>query len=72
MVDRSAHWGDWAAWPEDHLGPALVDVVLGPLLLEFHDFHNQIPSCCRGVLPHTCFLFSFMHNMWRQTHIQKK
>ena len=38
MVGWLAHRGDWVACPEVHSGPALVDVVLGPLLSKFHDF----------------------------------
>ena len=56
MVGRPDHRGDRAACFEAHLGPALVDVVLGPLLPEFHDFHDRISFCCRSVLPPHLFL----------------
>ena len=49
MMGQSAHRGDRAASPRARSGPSLVDVVLGPLLYEFHDFHDQISFCCRGV-----------------------
>ena len=51
VVGRLARRGDEVAWPEAHLDPALVDVALGPLLLEFHDFRDRILFYCRGVLP---------------------
>ena len=73
MVGRPDHRGDRAACFEAHLGPALVDVVLGPLLPEFRDLHNWISSLLsRCVSPTLVFLYTFMHNIWRQTHIQKK
>ena len=72
MVGRPAHRGHRVAYSKACLGLTLVNVILGPLLPEFHDFRDRIPFCCRSVLPHTCLLFIFMHNMWRQTHIQKE
>ena len=68
----SAHKGGWVAHSRAHFGPTLASVVFGPLLSEFRDFRNRIPSCCRGVSPTLVFLYTFMHNMWRQTHIQKE
>jgi hypothetical protein len=43
----------------------------------FHCFMNLmifvVGSCfiITVCFPHTCFLFTFIQNMWRQTHIQK-
>ena len=71
-MGQLAHVGGWAAHSRAHFGPTLVSVVLSPLLSEFRDFRYRIPSCCRGVSPTLVFLYTFMHNMWRQTHIQKE
>ena len=73
MVGQPTHRGDRVAYFRARSGPSLVDTILGPLLPEFHDFYDRILFCYHGVLsPHTCFLFIFMHNMWRQTYIQKE
>jgi hypothetical protein len=72
VVGQLAQRGDWAAYSEACSGPTLVYVVHGPLLPVFHDFHGRISFCCHGVLFPIRFMFPFMHNMWRQTHIQKK
>ena len=40
MVGRPAHRGDQAAYSEARSDPTLVDMVLGPLLPEFHDFRD--------------------------------
>jgi hypothetical protein len=44
MVGEPAHVGGWVAHSRACLGPTLVSVVCGPLLPEFHDFHDQILS----------------------------
>ena len=73
MVGWATHVGGRAARSQAHLGPTLVSVVLGPLLPEFCDLHDWISSLLsRCVSPTLVFLYTFMHNMWRQTHIQKK
>ena len=46
-----AHRGGQVAHSQAHSGLTLVDMVLGPLLSEFNDFREQIPSSCHGVLP---------------------
>ena len=66
MIGQPTHVGGQAAHSQARSGPTMASVVCGPLLPEFCDFHNRIPFCCHGVSPPTCFLFTFMHNMWRQ------
>jgi hypothetical protein len=51
MMGRSAHVGGQAAYSRARSGPTLVCAVLGPLLPEFYDFHDRIPSCYHGVSP---------------------
>ena len=46
-----AHEGGRVTHSRARSGPTLVSVVFGPLLPEFHDFHDQILFRCRGVLP---------------------
>ena len=72
VVGWLAHRGDGVAGPEAHLGLALVDVVLGPLLPEFHDFPNQILFYCRGVLPPNLFpIYLYAQHVETNTYIQK-
>ena len=73
MVGCPAHVGGQVARSRACLGPTLVSTVLSPLLSEFRDFRNRIQSCCHDVFPpHLFFLYTIMHNMWRQTLIQKE
>ena len=73
VVGRAAHVGGWAARSQARLGPTLASTVLGPLLPEFSNFHDRILFCCCSVSPpHLFSCIPCMHNMWRQTHIQKK
>ena len=67
-----AHRVDQAAHSRVHFGPTLPSVVFVPLLYEIHDFCEQISFVVAVFFPHTCFLFNFMHSMWRQIHIQKE
>ena len=73
MVGHAAHVRGWAARSQAYLGPTLASAVLGPLLPEFHDLCDWISSLLsRCVSPTLVFLYTFMHNMWRQKHIRKK
>ena len=49
VMGQLAHVGGWAAHSQARFGPTLVSVVFILLFSEFRDFHDQIPSCCRGV-----------------------
>jgi hypothetical protein len=69
VVGRPTQRGDRVAWLEAHSGLALVDVVLGPLLSEFHDFHDRILLCCQGVLPPHLFpIYLYAQYMERNTY----
>ena len=72
VVGRLAHVGSWAAHSRARFGPTLVSVVFGPLLSEFHDFHDQIPFCRRGVLPHTFFPVYLYAQHLETKHISKR
>ena len=73
MVGRLAHRGGRAAHSRACFGPILASMVLVPLLSGFHDFRDRITSCCHGVSPPTLvFLYTFMHNMWRQNTYPKE
>ena len=50
-MGRPAHGGGRAAHSRAHFGPTLASVIFGPLLSEFCDFRDRIPSCCYGVSP---------------------
>ena len=73
VVGWLAHRGDGVAGPEAHLGLALVDVVLGLLLLEFCDFRDRILLYCRGVLPsHLFHVYLYAQHVETNTYIQKE
>ena len=40
VMGWSSHVGDRAAYPGARSGPTLLDMVLGPLVPELHDFHD--------------------------------
>jgi len=71
VLGQLAHRGGQVAHSRAHWGPTLAYVVLASLLSKIHDFRDQISFVVAVSFPHTCFLFTFMHRMWRQTHIQK-
>jgi len=56
------------AHSQAHSGLTLARVVLSPLLPKFH---NRIMFYCSGVSPTLVFLYTFMHNMWRQNTYPK-
>jgi hypothetical protein len=55
VIGRTAHAGGWAAHSSGCSRLASSYVVLYSLLSEFHDFHDQILSYCRGVSPPNLF-----------------
>ena len=73
VVGWAAHVGGWAARSQARLGPTLASTVLGPLLPEFHDLRDWVSSLLsRCVSPTLVFLYTFMHNMWRQNTYPKE
>ena len=73
VVGRLAHVGSQAAHSRARFGPTLASVVFGPLLSEFHDFHDQISLCSHGVLPpHLFSCIPLCTTFGDKTHIQKK
>ena len=72
MVGRSAHRGDRVACSEACLGPTLVNVILGLLLHEFHDFRDRILFYCHGVLPTLVSYIPLCTTCGDKTHIEKK
>ena len=72
MVGQPAHKGDRVAYSGARLGPSLVDVILGPLLPEFHDFYDRIPFCCRGVLSPTLVSYLSLCTTCGDKYISKK
>ena len=72
MMGLPAHVGGRVACPGAQSGPSLVDMVLGPLLPEFHDLCDRIPFCYRGVLPPTLVSYFPLCTSCGDKHISKK
>ena len=72
MVGRPAHRGHRVAYSKACLGLTLVNVILGPLLPEFHDFRDRIRFCCHGVLPTLVSYLPLCTTCGDKTYIQKK
>ena len=73
MVGRPAHVGGRAAHSWARFGPTLASVSFGPLFFGFHYFRDRISFLLsRCVSPTLVFLYTFMHNMWRQNTYPKE
>ena len=71
-LGRLAHVGGQVAHSWAYFSPTLASVVFGPLLSEFHDFHDRILSCYCGVSPPHLFSYIPLCTTWGDKHISNR